>query len=156
VVRCWWLVIGYSLITNADKYRSIPTLKSKNMRITLYLLLICLGLLASGCHLTQSDNLEVSVSESEEFYEFTASYEESKTRDVQKFINQSIKPSQLFTSTDDVLDITTQLKDKTRFQLKSSPGKLKIRLNKQENTEASYERIKNMGDGLRSLLTKEN
>lgn len=128
------------------------------MRITFYLSLLCLFSLTliSGCNLFHNKDLEISVSESEERYQFTAYFDENKTGAIQSYINREISPNSVFGSTNDKLDIKTILDDKTTFHINSSPGKLKITLDKKENSKASYHRIKKIGEGVNSILAQKN
>jgi hypothetical protein len=99
-------------------------------------------------------NINVYINETKEEYEFSTSYEINKTRRVQKYINQQIRPNALFTSVDDDLNVTTLLNDRTKFYIKSSAGKLKIIINKIENSQASIARIKTMCEGVKSIVAK--
>jgi hypothetical protein len=97
-------------------------------------------------------NISITVSEENEFYEFSANYDRSKTARVESYINEQIKPNQMGSSENDDVDANTSLPDNTRFYIKESPGKLKIKLNKRENSTASYYRIKKMCEGIQHLL----
>ncbi|MEJ0101556.1 MAG: hypothetical protein WDO19_02880 [Bacteroidota bacterium] len=97
-------------------------------------------------------DIKISVKETEDVYRFTASFPESKTRKVQRLINNSISPNSFFSSPDDYLDVSTILQDKTRFSIKASPGKLSIKLDREENTVASYHRVKEMCEEIKNTL----
>ncbi len=115
----------------------------------LVIIAICVLL---GCHRGGRHSLDVSVSESRSSYKMQAYYNRSKTDEVQRYINRQLAPNGLFSSADDYFDAHTQLNDKTRFYIKSSPGRLVIKLNKRENSYASYVRIKNMCEGLAGIV----
>ncbi|WP_295667920.1 hypothetical protein [uncultured Mucilaginibacter sp.] len=99
-------------------------------------------------------NISISISEEKDTYEFSAHYDRSNTRKVQAYINESIKPNQMGSSENDYVDATTSLPDNTRFYIKESPGRLKIRLDKTQNSTASYFRIKKMCEGVKQLLAE--
>jgi hypothetical protein len=128
------------------------------MKISYFLCIacMCLASLFPACHLVHNNDLEVSVSEDEDSYRLAAYFDESKTAKVQFYINQELSPNSVFGSSTDHLNITTMLDDKTTFHINASPGKLKITLDKKENSKASYQRIKKIGEGVNSILTKEN
>jgi len=44
------------------------------------------------------------------------------------------------------------LDDKTTFYMKSYPGELKIKLNKQDNSYDSYTKIKDLCEGLKEII----
>jgi hypothetical protein len=47
------------------------------------------------------------------------------------------------------------LDDKTNLYVRTTPGKLYIRLNKQENDEEAYLRIKRLGEGIKQRLARD-
>jgi hypothetical protein len=119
-----------------------------------YLILIgiCAGtMMLASCH-HHRHNINITVNESGGIYRFTAYYPEEKTRKVQQLINESISPNSLFSGPGDYMDVSTTLQDKTRFAIKSSPGTLKIKLDRDENTVASYQRIKEMCEEIKNTL----
>jgi len=97
-------------------------------------------------------NISITVSEEKDTYEFSARYDRASTRRVEAYINDSIKPDQMGNSENDYVDANTSLPDNTRFYIKESPGRLKIRLDKTQNSTASYYRIKKMCEGVKQLL----
>jgi hypothetical protein len=129
-------------------------MKKKLTFMAAALLSICL-FPACKHHGHHHNNINISISESGDIYKLNAEYNEDKTGKVQRYINRQIEPNGLFASTEDYFDVTTELKDRTKFYIKASPGKLLIKLNKQENSYASYARIKNMCEGVAGIL-KEN
>ncbi len=128
----------------------------KKMKISFYLTAFCLISLSIFLVYSKLDihnhGLEISVREDDDAYQFTAYFDAANTTRVQKYINKSIEPNGLFSSENDRFNVSTTLADKTEFNVKESPGNLKITLNKRQNTTASYHRIKNMCDGIKQLL----
>lgn len=49
-------------------------------------------------------------------------------------------------------DAMITLDDKTTFYMKSNPGELKIKLNKQDNSYESYTEIKDLCEGLKEIM----
>ncbi|MDR3697969.1 hypothetical protein [Mucilaginibacter sp.] len=97
-------------------------------------------------------NISITVSEEKDSYEFLANYDRSNTGRIEAYINTEISPDRLGNSENDFVDATTSLPDHTRFYIKESPGRLKIRLDKTQNSTASYLRIKKMCEGVKRLL----
>jgi len=95
------------------------------------------------------------VKNTDDKYEFDAYYPVSKTRDVQDYINESISPNGLFTSTHDYFNVDTQLQDGTHLHVKSSPGKMDIFIDKNDNSVESVMRIERMCEGIKKLLTQK-
>jgi len=52
-------------------------------------------------------------------------------------------------------DASITLDDKTTFYIRSKPGNLEIKLNKQENSAASYKKIKKMCEGIKSIVEEK-
>lgn len=94
------------------------------------------------------DNINISVHNSRYQYRFYASYNIAQTENVQEYL----KEKGIDFSDDDYTNTTVVLHDDTKFYLKSSPGRIKILLNKKENTEATYKRVKHICDGLTDYL----
>jgi len=121
------------------------------------LLVMCAFLMAgslSSCWLNHmnNDDLSISVTDADDYYKIKAEYDEDRTGEVQTYLNKNFSPNDIFASEDDYMDINTELSDHTKLYLKSSPGKILIRLNKDENSKESYERIKKIGEGLKAEL----
>ena len=126
-------------------------------KYSIILLSICLFAACSRHHRYRihDSNLDLTVFESGNTYRLNASYNEDKTGAVQHFINRSIEPNELFSSAGDYFDTQTELRDRTRFYIKSAPGRLEIKLNKRENSYASYKRIKEMCEGVAGVLKEK-
>lgn len=96
--------------------------------------------------------VDISINDTNDSYTLTARYDRNETARVERYINQCISPDQMGTSENDYIDANTRLNDNTRFYIKESPGRLKIELDKQANSGASYRRIKQMCEGVKTLL----
>lgn len=111
--------------------------------------LLALGIAGAGCRL---GGTTVAITESHYVYEFSATFNKKKTGEIQQYINQSVRPDNIFESSRDRVNITTTLQDHTKFQVKASPGELRIRMNKEENTPESVERIKKMCEEIKTII----
>ena len=121
-----------------------------------YIILIAFCILAiklSSCRHRHHD-IRISVNESGNIYRFTASFPEDKTRRVERLINRSLSLNSFFGNPDDYVDATTILDDQTKVSIKASPGDLRIQLDRDENSEASYHRIKDMCEEIKNELKK--
>lgn len=95
-------------------------------------------------------NMSISVTDSDDTYEFVAKFDKHKTKQIQDFINAKMAPS--MSATGNHVDITTKLDDNTQFELEESPGKVLIKLDKEANSEASYHRVKTMCEGIKKVI----
>lgn len=115
----------------------------------LVIIAICVLL---GCHRGGRHSLDLTVSESGSTYKLQAYYNRNKTGEVQRYLHRQLAPNGFFAGADDYFDAHTQLNDRTKFYIKSAPGILVIKLNKRENSYASYMRIKNMCEGVAGIV----
>jgi len=119
------------------------------------LCLLSLSVFVGWVRYTHVENgLNISVKENNSYYRMEATFRENLTGDVQDYINDSIKPNGLFRSTNDYMNVSTTLADKTEFNVKESRGRLMIEIDKHKNTYSSYMRIKRMCQGVIELLKK--
>lgn len=117
----------------------------------LFTAVVCAGLLVS-CRHHNNHGIKVSVNESTNNYTFYASFPERKTVKIHRLINNHIAPNGLCASAEDYLNITTTLQDKTTFAVNASPGIVEIRVNRNGNSPAAYNRIKDMCMDINSAL----
>lgn len=95
----------------------------------------------------------VVISETKSIYVMAAFYDDDKIGRVIQYIDECLKPSLIFKNREQ-LDEKIILKDKTTFYFQFSPGNMKIKLLKSENSSASLRKIKKMCSGLNSVLNR--
>jgi hypothetical protein len=128
----------------------------KTLRLPI-LLFVCAAVLFSCKDVFRNDkDITIHIHDNPGSYEFNALYPVSRTGDVQDFINESMEPNGLFTSSHDYFNVDTKLEDGTTFHVKSSPGKMNIMMDREKNSIASYNRIKKMCEGIKNLYKKIN
>lgn len=98
-------------------------------------------------------NTSISIRESDDSYEFYASYTNNKTGQVQKYLDDKLNTNKMFRN--GRIDAMITLTDNTNVYIKTTPGRLLIKLDKNENTFASYARIKRVGEELRMKFGEE-
>jgi hypothetical protein len=109
-------------------------------------------ILFSSCRYHNNHDIKISVNESGGRYRFYASFPEQQTNKIHRLINNRLSPNGLFASADDYMNITTTLQDKTTFAVKASPGIVEIRINREGNSPASYDRIRDMCAEIKTAL----
>lgn len=115
-------------------------------------LFVCCLLLIALIACSDGHDEKISVTDSDDTYEFYAKYDKKKSQRVQDYINVKMSPSGKVTG--DNVDITATLDDKTRFELEEYPGKVRIKLDKEDNSETSYRRIKAMCEGIKEVINE--
>ena len=96
------------------------------------------------------NNITIQVNESDDQYRFFASFSRFKTRAIQNYIDAQLNTNHLFRNAKIDADVT--LPDHTSIYVKSFPGILEIKLDKEKNDMVSYNKIKALGEQLKIRL----
>lgn len=118
------------------------------MKLKLALLIGLVICCLTACR--DSQDIHIKVVDNDDVYKYTATFPRNKSRLVERFINSRIAPTNI--TSDEVLDVTTILEDQTKFDYEAAPGELRIELDKNENSPASYFRIKKMCQDLNQII----
>lgn len=94
----------------------------------------------------------ISISDSADEYRMTALYEENKTRKIRRFLKNCFEEHNNTSFKNRHVDETITLEDRTTFYINSYPGQLKIKLNKRENSEEAYYRMKDICEDIKDML----
>lgn len=97
------------------------------------------------------NNISIHVKESGNTYRLYALYSRNKTRRLQHYLDAQLS-STMFTNSR--IKGNVSLDDHTNFYILANPGVLVIKLNKRENSEESYYRIKALGEGIKRQLAE--
>lgn len=79
-----------------------------------------------------------------------ASYHKRKTLAVEVYLDEHLLNERVSISNNSEEEIV--LDDDTRFSLRSYPGRLSIKIDKTENPESSYEKIRVVCEDLKDIL----
>jgi hypothetical protein len=96
-------------------------------------------------------NVSIKVSESDGTYKFAAYFPENRSDDVMRFIRRQVSQDHVL-ALDNSNQVLTKLHDGTHFLIRSEPGEILIRLNKEENSAQSLARIKKMCEGIKKEI----
>jgi hypothetical protein len=127
------------------------------MKTAAFLMTFCL-VIVMAClpYLTKKingDDISITVSESDDWYRISADYPEEKTRKVQRCMDEYLEPSGM-SFVNARIDGDMKLDNKAHFYINTSPGTLKIKLDKHKNSMASYRRMKKLGEELKDVLAE--
>lgn len=110
--------------------------------------------LFSSCF--RNHNTAVYVSDDETEYEISVSYEKKKARKLLRYLKHQLQDDHNFQTVKITsVDKKITLNDKTRFYLYSYPGELEIKIDKSENSEASFIRIRNICEEIKVLIADD-
>ncbi len=117
----------------------------------LFCALLCLA--ASSC-IHHHGDIDITYSESDQYYSMEAYFNKSQTRDVERYMDRMIGNKSNMSFSNTRIDGSLALDDHTTFYIKKSPGILKIKLDKDKNSDESYHEIKSMCIGIKKVLAK--
>jgi hypothetical protein len=123
-----------------------------------YIVSLALGFIMvagmSSCFHHRHD-ISISVSDDEDEYEMEADYRRNQSHEVQVYLNNHLLTNSNVSINNGYVDDEVTLDDKTTFYINSNPGELSIRINKNENSEESCERVKQICQELKQILAKD-
>ena len=111
---------------------------------------LVVGLAACNHH----GNVEIKVSEDENIYKMTSYFDVNKTHNVQQYMNDRLGKKNHFSFSNTEMDANLTLENNTTFYIKSAPGKLEIKMDKEQNSGQGIAEVKEMCEGLKHVLAK--
>ena len=81
-----------------------------------------------------------------------ASYDENKTRKIQRLLDRELNLDIGQSGRNTHVDANITLEDRTTFYMRAHPGELRISFDKRENTEDSWEKIQDVCEEIKEAL----
>lgn len=132
-------------------------MKARYFAIAICIFFLCGLSCYNDSYFSNSDDVSISIQESDDVYKMSASFDERKTRKVKNYISDYTGESGPFKSGGNiVMDATTTFGNNITVYIKFRPGRLKIKLDKDENSEEAYNEVKDMCEGIKELLANDN
>jgi hypothetical protein len=122
----------------------------KKYTVSLVLGLMMIAGISSCFH--HHNDISISVSDDEDEYEMEADYGKNKSHAVQVYLNNHLLTNSNVSIHNGFVDDEVTLDDKTTFYINTNPGELSIRINKNENSEESCERVRQVCEELKQIL----
>ena len=120
-----------------------------------YIVSLALGFMmiagTSSCFHHRHD-MSISISDDEDLYEMEADYRRNQSHAVQVYLNNHLLTTSNISIKNGYVDDEVTLDDKTTFYINTNPGELNIRINKNENSEESCERVRQICEELKEIL----
>ncbi|MEO9070653.1 MAG: hypothetical protein ABI261_06430 [Ginsengibacter sp.] len=101
-----------------------------------------------------SGNTNIQYKETEHSYSMKADFPENETKEVEEYMNRTIGTINNMSFINTEIDGSLSLDDHTIVYIKKSPGILYITLDKDRNSDESYQEIKSMCQGIKKVLGK--
>jgi len=118
-----------------------------------------LGTVFSSCrddnYYHNHDDVSISIHEDDDEYRLNARFDDNKTREIDNYIKTCIESNghSRYDGHGD-FNATLTLDDNSRVYIKSREGRLKIKFDKEANSEEAYEKIRDMCEGIKDLLAE--
>ena len=94
----------------------------------------------------------VSIRNNDRGYNFQASYPEEKAAKVVAYIEKTLKDDRIFEHVNSKKDADILLGDGAKFHLTAYPGFVEIDFKKNNNSSSSYEKLKELCQGIKDTL----
>ncbi len=101
----------------------------------------------------KDDDISITYKDADDYYTMNADFNKSETRNLEEYMDKKIGNRSNISFANTESDATLTLDDQTKFYIKKVPGHIEIKLDKDENSSASYRRIKSMCEGMKRILT---
>lgn len=111
-------------------------------------------LLMCSCNLN-SKRVQITIKENNTYYQFKAKFNSSKTETVKTYLQSRLQNELTAPIEETIFKETVTLKDGTEFSMKISPGRLHIKLDKRENSEAAYFKVKSLCDEIKVQIEQQ-
>lgn len=123
-----------------------------------YVVAICIFImLLTGCIHYETDRVRhgrvsITVKESDHQLRLDARFKRSQTDDVANIIKKELDG---IDAVEENVSTTFTIRDDDKLFVRLRKGRLKIRFDKDENDEASYQRVKRLADHIKIAVTSE-
>ena len=119
----------------------------------LFLLFCVLTVITTiSCMDLDNSDTSLSFSETEHDYSMEANFDQERMRDVEHYLDRKIGRRSHMSFVNLRHNGKLSLDDNTNFYLEKSNGHIEINLDKEENSNESYHRIKDMCEGIKEVL----
>ena len=118
----------------------------------LFYALVCITVIS--CMHNDNGNINITLSESDQYYSMSARFSKSKTRNVEEYMDRRIGTRSNMSFVNSRINGKLALDDHTTFYIRKYPGLIKIKLDKDENSNEAYHRIKAMCEGIKKVINK--
>jgi hypothetical protein len=120
-------------------------------RNSLFFVMACACMIVVSCR-HHRGNTSIAFSESDHYYSMKARFSDERTRDVEHYMDEMIGDQSNMSFVNSRIDGQIAFNDHTNFYIKKYDGYLQIKLDKDNNSADSYEKVRDMCQGIKRLL----
>jgi len=96
-------------------------------------------------------SISIKHSEYDHYYEMTAKFNPDRTAAVERWLDKELASGDVsFTNTE--IDGNITLDNQATFYIKKSPGFLNIKLDKEKNSDAMYQKVRSVCEGINEVV----
>jgi len=109
---------------------------------------LCIAIISCGF---PGGSINIKHSEYSHYYEMTAEFNPDRTGAVERWLNKELATGDMsFANTEIDGDIT--LDNNSTFYMKKSPGFLNIKLDKEKNSDETYQKVRSVCEGINDVV----
>jgi len=109
---------------------------------------LCIATISCGF---PGGSINIKHSEYSHYYEMTAKFNPDRTAAVERWLNKELATGDMsFANTE--MDGNITLDNQATFYMKKSPGFLHIKLDKEKNSDAIYQKIRSVCEGIQDVV----
>lgn len=113
------------------------------------LALACITFISCRDH---SRNVSITYYDGDRSYSMNAQFSKRKIRDVERYMERMLGDESNISFHKSRINQRIRLDDESIIQIKKYPGRIKIKLNKNENSEEAYEKIRALCEGIEEVI----
>ena len=120
----------------------------KNSAIFFCALSLCIAIISCGL---PGGSISIKHSQYDHYYDMTAKFNPDRTAAVERWLDKELPSGDVsFTNTE--IDGNITLDNQATFYMKKSPGFLNIKLDKEKNSDAIYQKIRSVCEGINDVV----
>lgn len=120
----------------------------KKLAILLCVLLPMITIISCGF---PDGSISIKHSQYDHYYEMTAEFNPEKTTEVDRYLDRELSAGTMaFVNTR--MDGEITLDDRTTFYVKKSPGYLKIKFDKEKNSDEAFSKVRSVCEGINEVV----
>ena len=102
----------------------------------------------------QGNNIDITYSDKDRYYYMDAEFDHRKTGRLELYLNRSLGKESNQVIVKRRMNTNVTLADNTNFYLRKEPGHITIKLDKNQNSEQAYRRVRSICEGMKVLMMK--
>ncbi|MEO6407035.1 MAG: hypothetical protein ABIY51_09165 [Ferruginibacter sp.] len=117
------------------------------------IIFFCLTVFITITSCRHHNDTSISFRDAERYYSMNAYFNRNQTRKLEYYLDRKLKRENNFSFVNtDVNDIVS-LDNNASFYLRKTPGHIEIKIDKDANSFAAYQRVRSLCEGMKEVIT---